>query len=136
MREPSSMDECVYFTNRSIDAGKIRAWVLREQCTKCAKGLMGKPKNEKTGKAKIRALEYSCPECHYTLSEEAYEDTLSANIQYTCGKCNTSDELQLPFKRKKVKRYDQEKGKDTLVEAIMFPCKKCNEKIYITKKMK
>ena len=58
LREPVSMDECVYFTNRNIGKGKIRAWVFRENCPKCNKGLMGKPRDSKTGKAKIRTEEY------------------------------------------------------------------------------
>ena len=54
LREPKSMDECIYFTNRTIGKGMIKAWVFRESCTKCGKELMGKPRDKKTGKPKIR----------------------------------------------------------------------------------
>ena len=64
LREPESMDECAYFTNRILDnEGSARVWVLKEECQKCKKGLMGKPINPKTKKRKIRAKEYVCPEC-------------------------------------------------------------------------
>ena len=33
LREPASMDECVYFTNRNVGKLKIRSWVFRENCT-------------------------------------------------------------------------------------------------------
>jgi len=68
LQEPKSMDECVYFTNRLLGNGKIRAWVFREQCPKCGKGLMGKPRDPKTGRAKIRSEEYVCPSCSIHLS--------------------------------------------------------------------
>ena len=137
IEEPKSMDECVYFTNRSInEKGKIRAWVLKELCPKCGKGLMGKPKDKKTGKAKIRSNEYECPECGYKAEKEAYEDTLTINVKYTCHKCNNSDEIKIPFKRKKLQRIDEETGKKETVEAVRFQCGKCGEKIDITKKMK
>ena len=37
LKEPSSMDECIYFTNRTLvgGKGKIRAWVYRKFCPKC-----------------------------------------------------------------------------------------------------
>ncbi|MBD3303717.1 hypothetical protein GF343_01105, partial [Candidatus Woesearchaeota archaeon] len=82
LRLPDSMEECVYFTRRNIDKGKVVAWVFKEKCPKCGKALMGKPKDEKTGKVKIRAKEYVCPECGYTAEKGEYEDTLTVNIQY------------------------------------------------------
>jgi len=136
LREPVSMDECVYFTNRSVGKGKIRAWVFRENCPKCGKGLMGKPKDPKTGRAKIRTEEYECPECKYNVSQQEYEDTLAMNIQYTCPKCSYVGEIAVPFKRKKVQRIDEETGKKETVEAVRILCEKCNEKIDVTKKMK
>ncbi len=136
MREPESMDECVYHTIRNTGGNSIRAWVFKEKCPKCKKALMGKPKDEKTGKAKIRAKEYQCPECKHTEEREEYEDKLTCNVQYECGKCKHKGEIQVPFKRKKVKRFDEEEGKDKLVEAVLFECQKCKEKMYLTKKMK
>ena len=134
--EPKSMDECVYFTNRVSDKGKIRCWVFREKCPKCGKGLMSKPKDPKTGKIKIRAKEFKCPECNYTLPEQEYEDTLTANIQYTCQYCSHNGELQVPFKRRKVQIVDEVKLKKKSIESLRFQCQKCGKNIDITKKMK
>ena len=75
LQQPKSMDECIYFTNRTLDKGKIKAWVFKGKCPKCGKGLIGKPKDPKTGKPKIRATEYVCPECGYTVEKQKYEDT-------------------------------------------------------------
>jgi predicted RNA-binding Zn-ribbon protein involved in translation (DUF1610 family) len=137
LKEPQSMEECVYYTNRDLDnGGFVRCWVFREFCPKCGKELMGKPKDPKTGKAKIRAAEYQCPECGYVVEKEEYEDTLTANVQYTCPHCSHKDEMQIPFKRKKVQRIDLETQKKKAVDAIVFACSKCGKKIEITKKMK
>lgn len=131
------MDECIYMTNRYIgENGMVRCWVFREKCRKCDNGMMGKPVDEKTGKVKTRAKEYACTECGHTVDKDTYEDSLTANIRYACDKCRNSGELQLPFKRKKVKRFDDETGKEALVEALVFECDKCKEKIFVTKKMK
>jgi len=136
LRQPKSMDECIYFTNRLLDKGKIKAWVFREMCPKCGKGLMGKPRDEKTGKPKIRATEYACPECKYSVEKGEYEDTLTINIEYTCPYCGNKDELQMSYQRKKVQRFNEEKGKKESVDAIRFQCSKCKENIDVTKKMK
>ena len=126
LREPLSADECVYLTNRYIDdKGMVRCWVFKENCPKCGKGMMGKPRDLK-GKVKIRAKEYVCPECSYTVEKAAYELTLTANIDYTCPKCEHAGETEIPFKRKKVEGVD----------SLVFTCQKCGEKIPITKKMK
>ena len=130
------MDDCVYFTNRTIGEGKIKAWALREQCPKCKQGLMQKPRDPKTGKYKLRAKEYECPSCHFQAPIEEYEGTLTMSILYTCPKCKKSGELQTPFKRKKVKMFDEEKGKDVTVDAVQFLCQHCQQKMYVTKKMK
>jgi len=137
LRQPESMDECVYYTKRNIGKdGKATVWVFREKCPKCGKALMGKPKDEKTGKVKIRANEYQCPECKFMIKKEEYEDTLKANIMYTCPKCHFEGELQIPFKRKKTQIFDEEKQKKVSADALVFHCEKCNEKIAVTKKMK
>lgn len=129
------MDECVYMTNRSLgDKGSVRCWVFREKCRKCGKGMMGKPRGE-DGKVKIRAKEYVCPACGYIVGKE-YEDTLTASIAYTCPKCEHAGELQMPFKRKKMKMFDDEKQKQVTVDALQFSCSKCSHKLYVTKKMK
>ncbi len=134
--EPKSMDECVYFTNRILDKGKARAWVFKEKCPECGKSLMGKPKDPKTGKTKIRAKEYKCPECGYTVEEQSYEDSLTANIQYTCQYCSHQGEIQIPFKRKKVQILDEAGLKKKTAESLRFQCQKCEKNIDITHKMK
>ena len=136
LEEPKSMDECVYFTNRADGKGKIKAWVLKEKCPKCGKALMGKPKDPKTGKAKIRATEYVCEECGHNVPKQEYEDGLTINIKYTCGKCNHIDEISVPYKRKRVQRIDEETGKKKAIETIRFECSKCGEVMDVTKKMK
>jgi predicted RNA-binding Zn-ribbon protein involved in translation (DUF1610 family) len=125
--EPKSMEECVYFTNRMIGEkfnGQVRCWVFRQQCPKCKKAFMGKPIVD--GKAKIRALEYVCPNCKYTVDKQTYEDTLTANVDYVCPACQFHGGISLPFKRKKVEG----------VLTLRFPCEKCASPIDVTKKMK
>jgi len=135
--EPKSMDECVYFTNRSLNKkGKVKCWVFRETCKQCGESLMGKPRDPKTGKVKIRAKEYKCPKCNFTLPEKEYEASLTANIQYVCPYCSYNGEIQVPFKRKKVKIFDEEDLKGKMIETLRFQCQKCNKNIDITRKMK
>lgn len=119
------MEELVYFTNRSIDSGKAKAWVFKELCPKCKKAMMSKPA-DKSGKIQIRAKEYKCPNCGHTVEKKAYEETLTANIQYTCPHCKNQGEIQVPYKRKSVQG----------VKTIRFNCQKCSKPIDITKKMK
>ena len=127
LQEPTDMEELVYFTNRFLDNdGQIMCWVERNNCPKCHKTKMGKPLDPKTGKPKIRAKEYVCPECGHTIEKKEYEETLAASIKYTCPQCKHQGEEQIPFKRKKVKGTD----------ALVFQCSNCREKIYVTKKMK
>ena len=125
--EPKSMEECVYFTNRAVGenfTGFVRCWVLREKCPKCKKAFMGKP--VENGKIKIRAAEYVCPECGYSEEKTFYEEKLTANIDYTCPKCQFKGQTQMLFKRKSVLG----------VKTLRFNCEKCQETIDITKKMK
>jgi ssDNA-binding Zn-finger/Zn-ribbon topoisomerase 1 len=101
LKQPESMEECVYFTRRAVGEGKIMCWVFREKCPKCQEGLMGKPKDE-AGKVKIIAKEYVCPKCGHSVEKKEYEETLTANIQYSCPECKHSGEVQIPFKRKNI----------------------------------
>ncbi len=123
LKFPESTEECIYFTRRADGKSKTMCWVFKEQCKKCKKALMGKP--VEGGKVKIRAKEYVCPECGHSEEKVAHEDTLTANIQYTCT-CGHSGEIQIPFKRKNVDG----------VKALVFNCDKCKSRILITKKMK
>lgn len=136
LKFPENMDECVYFTRREEGKGKSVVWVFREKCPKCKEGLMGKPRDPKTGKPKIRAKEYICPKCGYTIGKKEYEDTLIANIQYTCPECLHSGETQVAFKRKKVQKFDVEKGKKVAIDALVYNCENCKTKLLVTRKMK
>lgn len=136
MREPELMEECVYFTNRSDGKGYVKAWVLRDRCPSCKEGLMSKPKNPKTGRYKTRANKYVCDKCDFTIDKEDYESTLTISIKYKCSYCSYEGELQLPFKRIKIRVMDEETGKKKSVDAIRFQCEKCKEDIDIIKKMK
>jgi len=133
---PDSVDDCVYFTRRAHAKGQIICWVPRGKCPKCGKGTMTKPVDEKTGKYKIRAKEYSCRECGYTVDAEAYGETLTANIIYTCPHCGHKAETSIPFKRKKAKIFYEAEAKQKTVELLRFPCGKCGKNVDITKKMK
>jgi len=135
MKEPGSMDECVYFTRRKDGEGSVVVWVFKEKCPKCEKALMGKPINSKTGRPKIRASEYVCPKCGYTEEKDEYESKLTANIKYECS-CGFKGELQVGFDRKKTRMFDNEKQKKVSVEALVFECGGCKKQFYITKKMK
>ena len=126
VKEPESMDELIYFTQRSIGSGDAKAWVYKGLCPECGKGLMGKPVDEKTGKVKIRAKEYVCPECKHTVEKKEHEETLFCEIKYTCPECGNEDETVVPYKRKTFQG----------VKAVVFQCGKCNVKIPISKKMK
>ena len=126
-REPESMDECVYFTQRSLegDKGRITAWVFRGDCPKCGKSKMGKPKDS-SGKVKIRAKEYVCPGCGYSAQKDEYEDSLVAYAKYDCPSCGESGEAETPFRRKSVKG----------VKTLRFQCGQCQASLDVTKKMK
>ena len=137
LKQPKSMSELVYFTRRVVlPDGKVKVWVFREICPKCGKGHMGKPIDPKTKKAKMRAKEYECPECKFTMEAEEYEDTLTANIEYTCPSCKKSGAVSVPFKRKKVTLVNEETGKKKRVDAVIFNCEHCGFSINVTKKMK
>lgn len=127
MELPNSAEECIYFSNRTIfEKGKAIAFVLRSDCPECGKAKMGKPINEKTGTAKIRAKEYVCPKCAYTVSKEEFEPAQTMNIMYTCPFCEHKGEATTIYKRKSYKG----------VQAYVFECDSCHEPVPITKKLK
>ncbi len=137
LQQPLSFDDYVYFTRRSLgDKGKVVAWVSREACKKCSKGMMEKPRDPKTGKLKIRAKEYACPSCNNSIPEQEYEDSLTLSAIYTCPHCSRQGEAQVPYKRKKVKVFDDETLKEKTADAVQFLCGHCQGKINVTKKMK
>ena len=127
LKEPESMEELVYFTNRNIgDKGHAKVWVFRKECPACKKGIMGKPVDPKTGKVKTRATEYVCQSCGNSMPKKDFEDMLDACVVYTCPECGNQSEKEVPFKRKSVKG----------VMTLRFECDKCGCKIDVTKKMK
>jgi len=126
LKEPESMGELVYMTNRLLDNnGSVMCWVYKQHCPKCGKGIMGKPKGD-GGKVKIRAKAYTCPDCSYTVDMVEYEETLTACVKYTCPHCSNAADLETPFKRKKIEG----------VLTLRVKCSKCGGNIDITKKMK
>lgn len=125
LKEPGSMDECFYFTRRTMgEKGKAVAWVYRRECPKCGKAKMGKP--AEGGKVKVRAKEYVCPACGYTVSKEEYEPTLTMEIKYVCPYCGNAGEATTQYSKKTFEG----------VPSYVFACGKCGKKIGITKKMK
>ncbi len=128
-QEPTSeedIDKLVYYTRRTLGTkGKAVVWIYRQQCTKCNKSLMGKPRG-KNGKVKTRSPEYVCPSCANSIEKKTYEESLTANIKYTCPSCKNEGFLEIPYKRKKIEGIDTLRGK----------CEKCSANIDITKKMK
>ncbi|HLD97197.1 MAG TPA: hypothetical protein VI934_02540 [Candidatus Nanoarchaeia archaeon] len=127
LKQPESMDECVYFTQRSLEGGKgsVKVWVFRQTCPKCRKAVMGKPRGS-NGKVKTRAEEYACPSCGNVVEKQAYEDSLTANAEYQCPACGSSGEAQVPFKRKNIEG----------IPTLRFQCGKCKANIDVTKKLK
>src|SRR3989344_8480094 len=98
---PSSVDECIYFTRRSLGKlGKVVAWVPRQLC-KCGQGLMEKPRDPKTHRFKLRASEYLCSVCKFSAPVDSFEDSLTMSAQYICPSCGKSGDVSVPFRRKK-----------------------------------
>ncbi len=126
LKFPNSTDECIYFTRRANDNWRIIAWVFKKQCPKCKKGLMQKPRDEKTGKPKIRAKEYVCNNCGYTEEKAVHEESLTMDVRYTCPFCSHEGEATTQFKKKTFEG----------IPSYLFECGKCHKKIAITKKMK
>ncbi len=125
LREPQSMDEVIYFTNRTLEgSGKARAWVYKKVCPECGKAKMGKP--VEGGKVKIRANEYVCPECGHTEEKKEHEESLMVEVQYTCPHCAKEGEATTEYRRKSFEG----------VPAYVFTCESCGKKLGITKKMK
>ena len=125
LKEPGSMDECVYFTNRTVGVGSIRAWVYKKTCPQCKKGKLQKPM-KKNGKIDKKSLVVICNACGFEMPTEESEQGLSMDIIYTCPHCSSSGEATTAYQRKKFHGVD----------AYIFQCQRCHEKIPITKKLK
>jgi predicted RNA-binding Zn-ribbon protein involved in translation (DUF1610 family) len=126
LKEPESMNDLIYFTNRTLDEGKgnVKAWVHKKMCPQCGKAKMGKPVEK--GKVKIRAKEYVCPDCGFTEEKEAHEESLTLEAKYLCPECNKEGEGTTIYKRKSFMG----------VKAYVVECENCQAKIPVTKKMK
>ncbi|MEM4282707.1 MAG: hypothetical protein QXU88_02965 [Candidatus Woesearchaeota archaeon] len=135
LTEPTSMEGLLYFTRRSIGRGKVVAWVRKQPCPKCGKGLMGKP-TYASGKVKIRAKEYVCSSCGHKIPKETYEPSLLVEINYVCPHCGNDSSTTTPFERTNIRIFDEETGKFSNVKTIRFACEKCGKTIDITKQMK
>ena len=122
LKIPETMDQCLYFTNR----GSILAWAYKKECPKCKKAKMGKPVDAKTGKVKIRAKEYVCPECGYTEEKKEHEESLVLEATYTCPKCAKEGESTAQYKRKNYLG----------VPSFVIECQHCGEVMPLTKKLK
>ena len=125
LQRPNSMEECIYFTNRSIGSGSATAWAYRKECPKCKKPTMVKPL-KKNGKIDKKADYYECKLCKYQEPNEEVEKNLKLEVQYKCPYCGNESETSTEYKR-------------TIFEAVLshvFECGKCGKKIGITKKLK
>jgi predicted RNA-binding Zn-ribbon protein involved in translation (DUF1610 family) len=126
LKEPSSMEECLYFSNRTLgENGKAMAWVYRAECPSCKKGRIGKP-IKKNGKPDKKADHFECPECKHQISNEEAENIFKVEVKYTCPHCGNVGEATTEYKRRSFQG----------VQAFVFACGKCGEKIGITKKLK
>ena len=125
IKKPDSVDECVYFTNRTFDNGRAMAWVFRKECPKCKKGIMGKPM-KKNNKIDKKADHYVCYKCGYMESNDQVENSLAINVDYKCPHCGFEGETTTEYKRKSFEG----------VPSYVFECQKCRKKIGLTKKLK
>ncbi|MEK6950063.1 MAG: hypothetical protein AABX34_07615 [Nanoarchaeota archaeon] len=125
LKKPNSVEECLYFTNRSIGEGYATAWVYRKECPNCKKNTIGKP-IKKNGKADKKADHYECSICKYQESAEQVENSIKVEVQYKCPHCGNEGEATTEYKRKVFEG----------IPSYVFECGKCNKKIGITKKMK
>ncbi|MDO8480405.1 MAG: hypothetical protein Q7S65_01165 [Nanoarchaeota archaeon] len=124
MKIPESMDECIYFTNRTLPKGKVSAWARRKECPKCHKAKMGKPVVK--GKVKSRAEIYVCPHCSFTEDKVLHEESLMLEAMYTCPLCGKQGESSAPYVRKKFQG----------ILSYVVDCQHCAGKIPLTKRLK
>ncbi|MDD9953120.1 MAG: hypothetical protein OXR66_02185 [Candidatus Woesearchaeota archaeon] len=121
LREPESMDECLYFTRRKLENdGWARAWVYRPLSPDG--NPLGKPKDPKTGKVKIRSKVYVDHETGYEVSADELD--LNVEIKYKSPFTGEEGETTVPFKWKTYQG----------VKSIVFLDSDGN-KIALTKKM-
>ena len=66
LKKPQSVEECVYFTNRTIDTGRTMAWVFRKECPTCKKGNLRIMYNRASRRYFVACSAY--PDCKQTYS--------------------------------------------------------------------
>ena len=125
LKKPQSVEECVYFTNRTFDSGRAMAWVFRKECPKCKKDVLKKP-STKSGKPDKKSSIYVCKSCRYEEKNEDVEESLMINIEYKCPHCGDEGDTTTEYKRKSFEG----------VPSYVFECRKCHKKIGLTKKLK
>ena len=125
LKKPSSVEECVYFTNRAIGSGRAMAWVSRKECPRCKKDVLRKP-SAKSGKPDKKSPIYVCKNCRYEEKNEDVENSLIINIDYKCPNCGNEGETTTEYKRKTFEG----------VPSYVFECQKCHKNIGLTKKLK
>ncbi len=125
LKKPTSMEDCVYFTNRTIGSGRAMAWVLRKECPKCGKDALRKP-SSKSGKPDKKSPIYVCKSCSYEEKNEDVESSLTINVEYKCPHCGNDGKTTSKYERKNFEG----------VPSYIFECQKCKEKIGLTKKLK
>jgi len=122
VKEPESMDDLLYFTRRKLDNdGWVHAWVWRPKSP--AGNPMGKEKDSKTGRPKVRSKMLVDPKTGYEISID--DVNLQVEIKYKSPHDGSEGETTVPFKWKTYQG----------VKSIVFTDKAGN-KIPITKKMK
>lgn len=125
LKKPESMEECIYFTNRTFDTGRAMAWVYKKKCTKCNDGVMIKPL-KKNGKPDKKSLIFVCDKCNIEESNEDVEKDLKLEVDFRCPHCQFEGQTTTEYIRKSFQG----------VKSFIFTCEKCHEKIPLTKKMK
>ena len=125
LKKTAGMDECIYFTNRTIGPGSAIAWVLRKECPKCKKDVLIKP-STKSGKPDKKSPIYVCKSCRYEEKNEDVENDLILNVEYRCPHCGSEGETTSEYKRNVFEG----------IPSYVFECQKCHKKVGLTKKLK
>ena len=119
-------------TQKDISSIAVRRGIsAKRYLPEAASSIKGNTPLRKANSANINS-----PEIRQRVEKKAYEESLTANAEYNCPRCGSSGESQIPFKRKKIKMFNEELQKEISADALQFQCQKCSKKINVTKKMK
>lgn len=122
--KPSSMEELLYFTRRTIKDGRTVAWVFKVDCPECGDGVLQKPRKDDGG-VKTRSPYWNCSNCDYETKDDV-DEGLDVNIHYICPHCGFEGDAQTEYERRTYYGED----------AIVFQCRDCYQEIPISKKIK